>query len=871
MSSISRRLSLHASALSDDEYQFYTTSLLSIVSVEDESQSHNIVDDAYFEKMNVNVRETRAWMRGRYSHISSLIIDKILKLFSPNLSSTDSLSGGEFFAVLRLVVHAENGKEVDRSLAFVQAQVGRSLNSVPRRSYTDPSLASSSVIESSVSHNPFTSTAHPQPPLHPSQRSESSSTTSHNPFIQRTLPTRSEDGNAKLPPLPPRKPPVPQPPSMIAAPPKHLTSSHNRLDRSRSPSKPASTTIPPPLPSHTLPPTIPPKPIHHITSTLIKQSLQATKAAQTMKKAEEQLERERVMQVLKSSSTVSGTNVYNQHQYQQQQQQQSNPVMGQGGSGSGLNRKYGYAVSSTSSSSDERAPPLPKRRTQQQQPSPPLSTSSLEQVALAGTHHHPHSTSAPPSTTASAFSNPEGSSNAHVHAYPKTASPFHSRSRVPVDSANAIPYTSSPEQSPKRTSLDLPSGGTTRGRPPPTHPDRKPHHLQHQYQPHPNSHTRSHSYSYFDPFAGTTNLDFKDEPPEEHATNVDESFESIYGPSSINNPSPFTNPFPPSPTTSDITPTTPSPPNRVLRSNSLHHQSPIPPVSHSSLGRKRPESVQVFRPNDIEVEVDRDELTVPPSSPNRNSKTKGSGSVSRHTSLMMPTLSANSNSNRRSSLSISSTPSSSSSSVNHLGNWQPTTPHRQTPSSSSSSLTVAGPPPHPRPPSSTSSTTTTKHDHSTPISNTPNPLTSLQKTFLQIQPHLDKARYKAEAGLSKRGFVRDGLRTRSKNSGSGGADGDGGEDADGSEDGLEGLMGGGGNDGGGGKTQVRRWRVHHDGSGGGGVRGGSLDRAYDGDSDWTRSEGMSMSLTARGRSDGDEDDLGRDNLKWPVGEGWKPL
>ena len=62
-----------------------------------------------------------------------------------------------------------------------------------------------------------------------------------------------------------------------------------------------------------------------------------------MKKAEEQLDRERVMQVLKSSSTVSGayplagasvtnssvvvgTHVYNQHQYQQQQQRSPSPT-----------------------------------------------------------------------------------------------------------------------------------------------------------------------------------------------------------------------------------------------------------------------------------------------------------------------------------------------------------------------------------------------------------------------------------------------------------------------------------------------------------------------------------------------------------------
>lgn len=79
MSSIFRRLSLHASALSDNEYQLYTTSLLSIVSIEDDagvSQSHNM-DDPYYENMSINVRETRAWLRGRFSHLSSLIIDKV--------------------------------------------------------------------------------------------------------------------------------------------------------------------------------------------------------------------------------------------------------------------------------------------------------------------------------------------------------------------------------------------------------------------------------------------------------------------------------------------------------------------------------------------------------------------------------------------------------------------------------------------------------------------------------------------------------------------------------------------------------------------------------------------------------------------------
>lgn len=81
-SSIHRRLSLHASALSDSEYQLYTSSLLSIVSVEDDGVvvRHNM-DDAYYENMKVNVRETRAWLRGRYSHLPSLIIDKVTFAF----------------------------------------------------------------------------------------------------------------------------------------------------------------------------------------------------------------------------------------------------------------------------------------------------------------------------------------------------------------------------------------------------------------------------------------------------------------------------------------------------------------------------------------------------------------------------------------------------------------------------------------------------------------------------------------------------------------------------------------------------------------------------------------------------------------------
>jgi hypothetical protein len=36
------------------------------------------------------------------------------------MSRSDTISGGQFFAALRLVVHFESGKEVDQGLAFAQ-------------------------------------------------------------------------------------------------------------------------------------------------------------------------------------------------------------------------------------------------------------------------------------------------------------------------------------------------------------------------------------------------------------------------------------------------------------------------------------------------------------------------------------------------------------------------------------------------------------------------------------------------------------------------------------------------------------------------------------------------------------------------------
>ncbi|RDX39448.1 hypothetical protein OH76DRAFT_1424321, partial [Lentinus brumalis] len=74
-----------------------------------------------YDKLAVGVREARAWLRGRYPALAPSTLDSILRLFSPDLGPTDVLTGGQFFAALRLVSHVLGGKEMDPSLVFIQA------------------------------------------------------------------------------------------------------------------------------------------------------------------------------------------------------------------------------------------------------------------------------------------------------------------------------------------------------------------------------------------------------------------------------------------------------------------------------------------------------------------------------------------------------------------------------------------------------------------------------------------------------------------------------------------------------------------------------------------------------------------------------
>lgn len=185
----------------------------------------------------------------------------------------------------------------------------------------------------------------------------------HNPFLMRDKNGTSSKVNSdgRTPPLPPRKP-VLQPP--LAPPPRHASYLLN-----------SPTPAVPPKPT---PPVIPPM-LHasssssinttHVTSPLIRQSLQASKAAQTMKKAEEQLERERVMQVLKKASSPRPRS-------SSPSKKLENSALS--ASGSGSSSGIGMVAS-------ERVPPLPARRASKS--NPPSSTASsrrsVDQVASA--------------------------------------------------------------------------------------------------------------------------------------------------------------------------------------------------------------------------------------------------------------------------------------------------------------------------------------------------------------------------------------------------------------------------------------------------------------------------------------------------------
>jgi hypothetical protein len=192
----------------------------------------------------------------------------------------------------------------------------RPVNDRPTRSFPAPprrrQASAGTVFDAPTSDtntNPFLPANqvhdHPQPPIHPDLRIGTVSSPTivpakphpfpvstpppalahhaSNPFVNRTgtIVTRSSPSpERRLPPLPPRKVPPVLPPRSFPS--------------TASSSSSASPPKPPPPQSLTKVP--------HLTSVLMQQSLQASKAGQEAKRIEAQREQERVLQVLKSSA-----------------------------------------------------------------------------------------------------------------------------------------------------------------------------------------------------------------------------------------------------------------------------------------------------------------------------------------------------------------------------------------------------------------------------------------------------------------------------------------------------------------------------------------------------------------------------------------
>ncbi|THH15000.1 hypothetical protein EW146_g5416, partial [Bondarzewia mesenterica] len=309
-----RPLSLHVSALNDTEYSLFTSCLADLAAQDSPSNG-----DIHYEKLAVTPREVRAWLRGRYPDLPLHELDAVLQLFDPSPLQEPVLSGDQFFAILRLVLHIRNGAELDRNLVF--AQVHPTLSKTrsqspnkrppprpaphrPRQPFSETTF---DVPTSDT--NPFHHLADRQPPPPPSalpeRRPSPPAVRVHvrhasNPFLSRakTIHTTTSpvvvlpagDTTAfpeRKPPLPPRKqPPVIPPRSAFLYP-------------GNAPGLAATT-------HHAKPPPPPVAPkVPHLTTALMKTSLQASKAAQNAKKAEAERESARVLQVLKSSSTNS--------------------------------------------------------------------------------------------------------------------------------------------------------------------------------------------------------------------------------------------------------------------------------------------------------------------------------------------------------------------------------------------------------------------------------------------------------------------------------------------------------------------------------------------------------------------------------------
>jgi hypothetical protein len=82
---LQRPLTVQLAALNNDEMKSYTEILREIAALEDSrlQGDTSAIAGTDYERLVVNSRDARAWIRGRYPCISLANIDAILKFFHP--------------------------------------------------------------------------------------------------------------------------------------------------------------------------------------------------------------------------------------------------------------------------------------------------------------------------------------------------------------------------------------------------------------------------------------------------------------------------------------------------------------------------------------------------------------------------------------------------------------------------------------------------------------------------------------------------------------------------------------------------------------------------------------------------------------------
>ncbi|KAF8331103.1 uncharacterized protein EI90DRAFT_3154752 [Cantharellus anzutake] len=205
MSTVDRPLVLHISALSPDEYGLFTSVLRELAGPGQD-------DDSWDRP--VDVMEARGWIRGRYG-LDAALVDKILRYFPITPEMSDTLSAGQFFAVMRLVAHAQSGRDPAKTLVFVQASVpppleGHSSGAPRKHSFNAQKFSPSKPTHTPAQPPPVRSRGPSDATIHPNEGKPPNQPKNGNPFRRSASVASAPSASTIIPPTPDE--PLPAPP-----------------------------------------------------------------------------------------------------------------------------------------------------------------------------------------------------------------------------------------------------------------------------------------------------------------------------------------------------------------------------------------------------------------------------------------------------------------------------------------------------------------------------------------------------------------------------------------------------------------------------------------------------------------------------------